>query len=217
MVTLKLSNVFLNIAEVSAKVRRVSSKQQTERKPLFLHWQDVVAVIATSYEYSNASRHSYKRSWDSLPEYLFTWSSEFLGTFAYSRKVPVNRRVCPSVSTYQRGFHWTEFYEIWYWQLLRQFVEKIRFFFFYNRGAWWWGGNGALYMETEIRFIVSGDIDSPEKRCCATVSVYCQWRVGQLIHRYPRLCVFAYEYLIFLGTVTSPSANLPYSLAAKHG
>ena len=31
-----------------------------------------------------------------------------LGTFAYSRKAPV----CPSVSTYQRSYHWTECYEI---------------------------------------------------------------------------------------------------------
>jgi hypothetical protein len=31
-----------------------------------------------------------------------------------------------------------------------------------------------------------------------------------MIHRYPRLCVLAYEYFIFLGRVTSPSAKPPF-------
>jgi len=31
-----------------------------------------------------------------------------------------------------------------------------------------------------------------------------------LIRRYPRLCVFAYEYLVFLGRVTNPSAKPPF-------
>jgi len=31
-----------------------------------------------------------------------------------------------------------------------------------------------------------------------------------LIRRYPRLCVFAYEYFVFLGRVTNPSAKPPF-------
>jgi len=31
-----------------------------------------------------------------------------------------------------------------------------------------------------------------------------------MICRYPRLCVFAYDYFIFLGRVTSPSAKPPF-------
>jgi len=30
-----------------------------------------------------------------------------------------------------------------------------------------------------------------------------------VIRRYPRLCVFAFEYFVFLGRVTNPSAKLP--------
>jgi hypothetical protein len=32
-----------------------------------------------------------------------------------------------------------------------------------------------------------------------------QFYLDSLIRRYPRLCVFAYEYFVFLGRVTSPS------------
>jgi hypothetical protein len=33
---------------------------------------------------------------------------------------------------------------------------------------------------------------------------------GSEIRRYPRLCAFVYEYIIFLGRVTSPSAKPPF-------
>lgn len=36
------------------------------------------------------------------------------------------RHVCPSAHMYERGSHWTDFCEIWYWALLWKSVEKIQ-------------------------------------------------------------------------------------------
>jgi hypothetical protein len=36
------------------------------------------------------------------------------------------RRVSPSVRMEKLGYHWTNFYEIWYWNIFRKFVDKIQ-------------------------------------------------------------------------------------------
>ena len=32
---------------------------------------------------------------------------------------------CPSVCTYRCGTHWTDFHEMWYWELSWKFVQKL--------------------------------------------------------------------------------------------
>ena len=44
--------------------------------------------------------------------------------------------VCPSVRTYQRTSHWTDFGEIWYWGLFMNIVEK--FHILLNIGHFTW-------------------------------------------------------------------------------
>ena len=54
------------------------------------------------------------------------------------------------------------------------------------------------------RLTCSGIDALPSFPRASTISSY------HLIRRYPRLCVFAYEYFIFLRRVTSPSAKPPF-------
>ena len=42
----------------------------------------------------------------------------------YVRPSIVRLSVCLPVCTYQRGFHWTDFLEFWYWGLLGKSVTK---------------------------------------------------------------------------------------------
>ena len=51
----------------------------------------------------------------------------FLGAFAkISKSDQKLRYVCPSVRMEQLGFHWTDFHEIWYYNIFRKSVQKIQ-------------------------------------------------------------------------------------------
>jgi hypothetical protein len=51
-----------------------------------------------------------------------------LKAFASARSASVSVIMSASlcVRMYDRGSHWTDFREIWYWAFLRKFVEKVQ-------------------------------------------------------------------------------------------
>ena len=99
----------------------------------------------------------------------------FLCTFAYSRKAPATFVV--SVRTYQHGFQWTEFYEIWYWRLTEICRENQIFFSQWGGVGGWISGNlhedpdsFSLFPTTSIHL----------KSVSMQLSVcVCQWRFDQ--------------------------------------
>jgi hypothetical protein len=119
--------------------------------------------------------------WCVPPKYLFNvcvvflapfspLSACFLGAFAWSRKGLLNFVVCVrssvhlSVSMHQRVSHWTDFSEIFYWGLPWQPVEKLPTYPKSNKTR-------ALHVNIEVRFIVAGDINSPQKHFCVKLSI----------------------------------------------
>ena len=109
------------------------------------------------------------------------------------------------------------------------FIIIFFFFFFHGSGRLTSSGNDALpsfprasTISSSSRFVVegvfreSGIVHSfkmvdpvlfafgSHVLYSRDLQVFCH-----LIRRYPRLCVFAYEYCIFLGSVTNPTAKPP--------
>jgi len=87
---------------------------------------------------------------------VLTPSCGFAGALAkhYKRLLPLS---CPSVfRMYQRGSHWTDFREIWFWVLLskKKSVEKSQISL--KRA-----NNNGFFTRRPISFIVTGDIKSP--------------------------------------------------------
>jgi hypothetical protein len=84
-----------------------------------------------------------------LPLDWFSWDF-LLVTFTNTcRENPdfLKIRQTPSVHTYHRGSHWTDFREICYWLLLRTSVEKLQISLKIGQECW------ALYMMTKVYFI----------------------------------------------------------------
>jgi len=73
--------------------------------------------------------------------------------------------VCPSICKYQHGSHYTNIRKIWYCGLPWQFVEKGQIWFKEDRNI------GQFTWRHKYVHIFGGDINSPQKHCCATVHV----------------------------------------------
>jgi len=68
---------------------------------------------------------------DKMGIHVYQSRNELLGTFALSRKGPTTfimsiHPLCVPPPIYRRGSHWTDCREIWYWGLLRKFVDTFK-------------------------------------------------------------------------------------------
>jgi hypothetical protein len=90
--------------------------------------------------------------WLSAHLLKINWLS-FLRAFPYLQKAPLGTvmSVRLSLCIYQRGFHWTDFREILYWEIIKQTLNLVQPGPKYR----------SVYITTQVGFIVFGDINKP--------------------------------------------------------
>ena len=153
LVTVKLSNVLLIIVEVSAKFCWVKKNFKHKVSRVKATISPVTGCVHFQSDFVHTLRrlcHSNRHSWDSFSENLFTWSC------LHAREkglLPSScQSVCQHVSVRLPTVRISVKFDIG--NCYENLSRKSRFC--YNRGK-----DRALYVNTQVRLIVAGDINSP--------------------------------------------------------